>query len=62
MNVIASIYLSPITCPDKIPTVRKIEIPIPMVPRKAVGAISAKNIGSTHKPMPGKRKGKPAKT
>lgn len=36
------IYLRPITCPVKMPPVMKTEVPIPMAPRNAVGAISPK--------------------
>lgn len=49
-----NIYLSPITCPVRIPPVMKIEVPIPMAPRKAVGAISPKYRGWTLIAMPAK--------
>lgn len=40
-----SAYLRPTTCPMRIPAVRKMEVPIPMAPRSAVGAISPKYRG-----------------
>lgn len=51
-----SVYLRPTTCPTKIPTVMKTEVPIPMAPRSAVGAISPKYRGWTQMPMPMKTK------
>lgn len=36
------------------PAVMKIEVPIPMVPRSTVGAISTRYIGWTQRPMPEK--------
>lgn len=49
-------YLSPTTCPDKIPPVMKIEVPIPMAPRSEVGAISPRYCGWTQMATPVRRK------
>lgn len=43
--MIPSAYRRPTTCPSKMPAVMKIDVPIPMVPRSAVGAISTRYIG-----------------
>lgn len=51
-QTIGSTYLRPTTCPIRIPAVRKMEVPIPMAPRSAVGAISPKYRGWTQRPMP----------
>lgn len=53
---IFSQYLRPFTCPIKIPAVMKIEVPIPIAPRSAVGAISPKYWGWTQMATPVKIK------
>lgn len=45
-------YLRPITCPVRIPPVMKMEVPITMAPRRALGAISPIYRGCTHIPIP----------
>ena len=53
---IALPYLRPTTCPAKSPKVMEIEVPIPMAPRNAVGAISPRYRACTQRPMPVKIK------
>lgn len=55
LRTIACAYRRPTTCPSKMPAVMKIEVPIPTVPRSAVGAISPRYRGWTQRPMPKER-------
>lgn len=45
LNIPHFVYLRPITCPARIPPVMKMEVPVPIKPRNAVGAISPRYRG-----------------